>query len=251
MNSIRILEGKIALVTGTSSGIGRSIAEKFAECGAIVYANARKNGSLDNWAFEISTKYNTKVMPLYFDVVDAVLCKENVLKIKNEHGKIDILVNNAGMVTYEMISMVQLEVFKKMWETNVIGSFNLLQLISRIMSRQQEGSIINMASIVGDKGAKGQVSYATTKGAIIAMTKAAAKELANLNIRVNAVAPGMVSTDRFVKVLETSFKDKINQVGMKRLGNPEEIADLCLFLASEKSKYITGQIIGIDGSLEL
>jgi 3-oxoacyl-[acyl-carrier protein] reductase len=246
-----LLKDKVCLITGASKGIGRSIAETFAEQGAIVYANARTQNSIDEWAKELSEKHQTKVVPVYFDVTDLASAKKAVMQIKQNENKVDVLVNNAGMVTYEMIPMAQMDTFKSMLDVNVIGAFNLLQIVSRIMSRQKSGSIINMTSIVADKGAKGQVAYATTKGAIIAMTKSAAKELASLQIRVNAIAPGMVGTERFLNVFENKFKDKINNIGMGRLASPNEIADLCVFLSSDMSTYITGQIIGIDGSTEL
>jgi|SRR5690554_815963 len=248
---MELLKEKVCLVTGTSKGIGKSIAEAFAKEGAVVYANARTPKCLDDWAFELSNKNQGKVIPLYFDITDLKAARDAVMKIRSDEGRIDVLVNNAGMVTYEMIPMVQMETFKEMFEVNVVGAFNLLQIVSRLMTRQKSGSIINMASIVADRGAKGQVSYATTKGAIIALTKSAAKELAPNQIRVNAVAPGMVSTKRFVEVFENKFSDKINNIGMGRLADPQEIADLCVFLASDMSGYVTGQIIGIDGSTEL
>lgn len=248
---MELLKDKVCLVTGASKGIGRSVAEAFAKQGAVVYANARTPNCIDDWATELSAKYQTRVIPVYFDVTDLEASKKAVMQIKAADKRIDILVNNAGMVTYELIPMVQMETFKTMLDVNVVGVFNLLQIVSRVMSRQKSGSIINMASIVGDKGAKGQVSYATTKGAVIAMTKSAAKELASMQIRVNAIAPGMVGTERFKYVFEKSFKDKINNIGMGRLAEPEEIADVCVFLGSDMSSYLTGQIIGVDGSTEL
>jgi 3-oxoacyl-[acyl-carrier protein] reductase len=248
---MELLKNKVCLVTGTSKGIGRAIAESFAEQGAIVYANDRVPESIDDWAEELSKKHQTKVVPIYFDVTDLAAAKNAVMQIKSYEKKIDVLVNNAGMVTYEMIPMVQMDNFKLMLDVNVTGTFNLLQIVSRIMTRQKSGSIINMASIVADKGAKGQVAYATTKGAVIALTKSASKELAPLQIRVNAIAPGMVGTERFLDVFENKFKDKINNIGMGRIAKPSEIADLCVFLGSDMSTYITGQIIGIDGSTEL
>jgi 3-oxoacyl-[acyl-carrier protein] reductase len=248
---MELLKNKVCLVTGTSKGIGRAIAESFAEEGAIVYANDRVPESIDDWAKELSKKHQTKVVPIYFDVTDLAAAKNAVMQIKSDEKKIDVLVNNAGMVTYEMIPMVQMDNFKLMLDVNVTGTFNLLQIVSRIMTRQKSGSIINMASIVADKGAKGQVAYATTKGAVIALTKSASKELAPLQIRVNAIAPGMVGTERFLDVFENKFKDKINNIGMGRIAKPSEIADLCVFLGSDMSTYITGQIIGIDGSIEL
>lgn len=246
-----LLKGKVCLITGTNKGIGQAIATAFAREGATVYAHSRDSNGIASWADQLAKKYDTKVIPIYFDLVDFEHAKNQVMHIKSIEGKIDVLVNNAGMVTYEMIPMVQLDVFRKMWEINVIGTFNLLQIVSRIMGRQKSGSIINMASIVGEKGAKGQVSYATTKGAVIAMTKSAAKELAPLNIRVNAIAPGMVGTERFKGVFEKNFKEKINTIGMGRLAEPSEIAEVCVFLGSDMSTYATGQVLGVDGSTEM
>lgn len=246
-----LLKGKVCLITGTNKGIGQAIAETYAREGAIVYAHARLSEGMEAWAQNLAVKYNTKVTPIYFDVADLEDAKNKVLQIKSAEKKIDVLVNNAGIVTYELIPMVQMEIFRKMWEVNVVGTFNLLQIVSRIMSRQQSGSIINMASIVGEKGVKGQVSYATTKGAVIAMTKSASKELAKSNIRVNAIAPGMVGTERFKNIFENNFKEKIINVGLGRLAEPVEIAEVCVFLGSEMSSYVTGQIIGVDGSTEI
>jgi len=244
----RLLEGKVCLVTGTNRGIGKAIAERFAEEGGIVYANARKSDSLDEWAKELSDKNKTKVIPIYFDVTDANGCKEAILKIKSESSHLDVLVNNAGMVTYELLPMINFDNFRSMFEINVVATIRLMQLASRLMTRQKSGSIINMSSIVGVQGVKGQLAYSATKGAVISLTKSAAKELAEHNIRVNAVAPGMVGTERFIDVFEHSFKEKLGQVGMGRLATPKEIANTCLFLASDLSEYLTGEIIGVDGS---
>jgi 3-oxoacyl-[acyl-carrier protein] reductase len=246
-----LLKNKVCLITGASKGIGHSIAEEYAKQGAIVYANARVENSIDEWASNLSDTHHTKVIPVYFDITDLAVVKKHIMQIKSVEKRIDVLVNNAGMVTYEMIPMAQIDTFKSMIEVNVVAPFSLLQVVSRIMSRQNSGSIINMASIVAQKGAKGQVSYSTTKGAIISMTKSAAKELAPMQIRVNAVAPGMVGTERFLKVFEDKFKEKIDDIGMTRLAEPNEIAQLCVFLGSDMSKYITGQIIGIEGSTKL
>ena len=167
--------------------------------------------------------------------------------IKKEHGHIDVLANIAGLISYELMPMINYDFFRKMMEVNVVALINLMTLVSRIMQRQHCGSIINMASMVGLKGASGQLSYSATKGAVIAATKSAAKELADYKIRVNAIAPGMVGSERFKSVLEEKFAQKINDIPFGRLAEPEEIAHLCLFLASDNSAYITGQVIGIDG----
>jgi 3-oxoacyl-[acyl-carrier protein] reductase len=245
---MRLLENKICIVTGAGKGIGKSIAEEFAKQGAIVYVNSRAlNTQLENWCNQIAESNNTRVIPIYFDVTDYQSVKKEIMSIYSVEKRIDVLVNNAGSVSYEMIPMVEMNSFRNMLETNVLGTFYLLQLVSRFMTRQKAGSIINIASIVGDKGAKGQVSYAASKGAVIAMTKASSKELASFQIRVNAITPGMVATERFLSVLNEKFPQKTENIGMGRLAEPKEIAESCVYLASDLSTYVTGQVLGVDG----
>lgn len=247
MGNKRLLEGKVCLITGTSRGLGRSIAERYAEEGAIVYANARKTGSIDEWSKECSIKNQTTVTPVYVDVTDYSTVKQSVLQIMKEQQRIDILVNNAGLVTYELLGMIQFESLRKMFEVNVVAMIHLIQIVSRIMSRQKYGSIINISSIVGVEGVKGQLAYSATKGAVISLTKSAAKELASQNIRVNAIAPGMVDTERFHEVFDKSFKERLSDIGLGRLAKPVDIANACVFLGSDMSDYISGQILGVDG----
>lgn len=234
------LDNKVCIVTGAGRGMGQSIAELFAREGARVYAlDLQFDDNYENTAGRIKN--------LTVDICDFQTVKNTIVEIKKTHGHIDVLVNNAGIISYELISMIDYDKFRRMFEVNVISLVNLMQLVGRVMQRQQYGSIINMASMVAVKGAKGQVSYSATKGAVISATKSAAKELAISKIRVNAIAPGMVGTERFKNVLQERFSDKINDIPFGRLAEPEEIANLCLFLASDASSYITGQVIGIDG----
>ena len=249
MSKERLLERKVCLVTGASRGIGRAVAEKFSEEGAVVYANARIPASINDWAVECSVKNGVSVTPLYFDVTDYAAMKESVLQIMKEQNRIDILVNNAGVVSYEPLGMAQTEKIRAMFEVNVFAVISIMQLVSRIMSRQKRGSIINISSIVGLKGVKGQLAYSASKGAVISLTRSAAKELAAHNIRVNAIAPGMIDTSRLHDAMENGFKERLSDIGMGRLGKPDDIANACLFLGSDLSEYISGQILGVDGSL--
>ncbi len=234
------LQDKVCIITGAARGIGRSIAEAFAKEGAIVYAFDVLEGDFFNG-----------IKNVVCDICDFPTIKNNILEIKKTHGSIDVLVNCAGIVTYELLSMIDFEKLRKMFEVNVISLIHMMQLCSRIMARQGAGSIINIASMVGKVGASGQLSYSATKGAVISVTLSAAKELATNHVRVNAVAPGMVATERFNAVMQNNFQDKAKDIRWGRLAEPKEIADTCLYLASDMSKYVTGQIIGVDGSLIL
>ena len=237
------LENKIAIVTGAGAGIGQAVAKLFAREGAVVYALDIKGL---NWISEEGFDTN-QIIPIELDICDFAAVKEVVMTAKKTYGHIDVLANIAGLISYEMMPMIDYEKFRKMLDVNVVALTHLMSLVSRIMTRQQNGSIINMASMVGVKGAKGQLSYSATKGAVIAATKSAAKELAEHHIRVNAIAPGMVGSERFKAVLEEKFAQKINDIPFGRLAEPEEIANLCLFLASDQSAYMTGQVLGVDG----
>lgn len=243
-----LLKDKVCLVTGASRGIGAATVKRFAEEGAIVYANARTPKNIDVLCTNLSDKYRTKVKALYFDVRDEVATKNAVIEIKKEMGKIDVLVNNAGVMKDALIGMISKDLMQEIFDTNVFGAMNMLQLVSRVMMSSKSGSIINLSSIVGIEGNPGQVVYSASKGAIAAITKTAAKELASKGIRVNAVAPGMIDTDMFRSIGNEKINEYIANIRMGRLGTPEEVADIILFLASDLSCYTTGEIIGVNGS---
>jgi 3-oxoacyl-[acyl-carrier protein] reductase len=242
-----LLKNKVCLVTGAGKGIGLAVVKRFAEEGGIVYANVR-NVNAESEALDKLLLIYPTIHKSFFDVNHADEVKSAVLGIKKVHGKLDVLVNNAGEVSYELLPLINFEKLQSMMNTNVVAVIRLIQLASRIMSRQMEGSIINISSIVGVKGVKGQLAYAATKGALNAITLSAAKELAAHKIRVNAIAPGMVATDRLKAVLEEKFSERLEDIGFGRMAQPEEIADSCVYLASDLAKYVTGQIIAVDGS---
>ena len=246
----KLLENKVCIITGAAQGIGRAIAEQFAADGAIVYACDRQEGAMDEWAKECSAKYSTRVNPVYFDVTDATAVKTSFMSIFKQEGRIDTLVNNAGVVFNRKIGMITREETELMFRINVIAVLEMTQLVSRLMARSGGGSIVNIASVTAVLGSPGQVAYSATKGAIISMTKSAAKELASQNIRINAVAPGIVKTERFEELYQASgdkIDERISRIALGRLGTPEDIANACSFLASDRSTYISGQILGVDG----
>lgn len=245
------LSNKVTLVTGANKGIGFSIVEQFLAEGAIVYAGIRDLSTISAALNDLKEQFLEQLVVVELDVTDATLCKDVILKIKKEQSRIDVLVNNAGQISYELVPFINYDFFEEMFQTNVVGLMRLSTLASRVMSRQKSGSIINMSSIVAVKGAKGQASYAATKGAVNSFTLSLAKELAVDHIRVNALAPGMVATDRLSKVMSDKFEHVKEDIGFGRLAVPEEVAKLCLFLASDESTYVTGQIMAIDGGLKI
>ncbi len=242
-----MLTGKVAYVTGAGKGIGRSIALLFAENGAVVYANDINESDLNEVA-STAAGYTGKIIPIAYDITNYSENKNAIMRIKKEQGRIDILVNNAGIMIDALIGMVKMETVEKTFSVNVFAPMDLLQYAAKIMIRQKSGSIINLASIVGVNGNRGQLAYSSSKGAIIAMTKTAAKELAEHNIRVNAIAPGNVNTDLFHSVGPEYQQEKINSIRMGRLAEPDDIARTALYLASGLSEYVTGQVIIVDGS---
>lgn len=243
------LEGKVCIVTGAGRGIGKAIANLFAERGAIVYANDLVEGSIDNWLNELSVINKERVHPVYFDITDEDQVRKNILSIKKKSDRIDVLVNNAGIEFNELIGMISKENMKKMFDVNVFGTINMLQFVSRVMARQKDGgSIINISSLVGLRGNSGQLVYSATKGAVISLTKSAAKELGPKQIRVNSIAPGLTKTDMMEQADIEKLETRINNIRMGRLAEPMDIAKGCLLLAGDDAKYISGQVLSVDGS---
>ena len=243
-----MLKGKICFVSGASRGIGREIVKNFVANDAIVYANIRTLGALDTWIDELPSNMSVNIRPIVLDICDSQAVKDALLRIKREHGRIDVWVNNAAIAYNEAIGMISQEHVRQMFETNVLAVIENIQLVSRLMIRQKAGSIINISSIVGVKGDAGQMAYSATKGAVIALTKSAAKELAPYQIRVNSIAPGLTKTDLMQETAASFLEKRISNFGMGRVAEPKDIANACLFFASNLSEYVTGQILGVDGA---
>lgn len=243
-----MLTGKVCIVTGGSRGIGKAIAKVFAQNGAIVYATATKATSVEVWAKEFNKGSRGQVRSLTLDVSNEKAAAKAVTQIKKECGHIDGLVNNAGVEFNELIGLISRENMEKMFSVNVYGTITMLQLVSRVMGRQENGgSIVNIASMTALRGNRGQLVYSASKGAVVSLTKSAAKELAEKKIRVNAIAPGLTNTDMMKQAEPEMLRSRINNICMGRLAEPEDIANACMFMISDLSSYISGQILAVDG----
>lgn len=240
-----LLTGKVCIVTGSARGIGKEIAILFAEEGANVVINDRNEGSAA-WVEEHELK--DQLHPYYFDITDSGSVRKNVMAIKKQFGHIDVLVNNAGVEFNELIGMISRDNMEKMFNVNVFGTIEMLQTVSRVMERNENGgSIINISSMVGMRGNRGQLVYSATKGAVIALTKSAAKELAPKKIRVNSIAPGITQTAMMEQANLEKLQGRINNICMGRIAQPRDIAGGCLLLASDYAGYISGQVLPVDG----
>lgn len=247
---MKLLEKKVTLITGAGRGIGRVIAEQFAQDGAIVYVNDLQEGDMPEWAVDCSNRNGTKVVPICFDVTDSAALKAGLMSVYKAEGRIDVVVNNAAIIANQKLGMVTKPLLEKMYAVNVFAVIDMIQIASRLMARTGGGSIVNIASITGVVGSPGQVAYSSTKGAVIAITKSAAKELSPQQIRVNAVAPGIIKTERFEELYEASgdkIDQRISRIALGRLGTPQDVANAVSFLASDRASYISGHVLGVDG----
>lgn len=246
-----MLTGKIALVTGAGRGIGLAVAKELAENGAYVYINYY--GSKEQAQAAASELGRTKggAQAIQCNVADFEACKVMIDTIMKEKGRLDILVNNAGITKDNLLMKMSEEEFDQVLDINLKGAFHTIRHASRYMLKQRSGKIINIASVSGVLGNAGQANYSASKAGVIGLTKSAARELASRSIQVNAVAPGYVQTDMTSALPEKVKEQLLAQIPLGRIAAPEEIAHAVLFLASEASAYITGQVLCVDGGMAM
>ena len=241
------LTNKNVFVTGSSRGIGLAIAHKFAQLGANVVLNSRRAISEELLA-EFSN-YGVKVVPISGDVSDFADAKRMVDQAIAELGSVDVLVNNAGITQDTLMLKMTEEDFEKVIKINLTGAFNMTQAVLKQMIKAREGAIINMSSVVGLMGNIGQANYAASKAGLIGFTKSVAREVANRNVRVNALAPGMIESDMTAVLSDKVKEATLAQIPMKHFGQAEHIADATVFLAGQD--YLTGQVLAVDGGLSM
>lgn len=245
------MNNKVALITGASKGIGRAIAVNLAKSNIDVVINY--NGDLEGAekTEELCKEYGVKTLIQQGDVKNSKVVEEMFGNIINEFGKIDILINNAGITRDNLIIRMKDEEFEDVIETNLISAFYTMKEASKLMMRKREGTIINISSVVGIRGNIGQVNYSASKAGLIGMTKSIAKELGSRNVRVNAVAPGFIDTKMTDKLNEKTKKEILKSIPLGKLGEVEDVAALVRFLVSDDAKYITGQVISVDGGMNI
>ena len=242
-----LLEDRVALITGASRGIGRAVATTFAEHGASVVITSR-GPELDETAAAIRER-GGRVVALRGDLRDDAFPRELIKRCKAEHGRIDVLVNNAGVLMSGLLGMISTQGLRETFETNTLATINLTQYAIRLMDRERNPSIVNVASIAGTRGLDGVTGYSASKGAVVAFTLSSAKELAPKGIRVNAIAPGIIDTAMTQGLADDVRTRRVAAIPMSRMGTPQEVANVALFLASSLASYVTGQVLGVDGGM--
>ncbi len=246
---MKLLEGKNALITGASKGIGRSIALKYAENGANVaftYLSSVEKG--EALVAELEA-FGVKAKGYRSDASDFDAAQQLITDMVSEFGSLDILINNAGITRDNLLMRMTEEHWDEIMNINLKSCFNTVKASSRTMMKQRAGSIINMSSVVGVKGNPGQANYAASKAGIIGFSKSIALELGSRNIRCNAIAPGFIETEMTDVLDEKTVQSWRDAIPLKRGGQPEDVADACVFLGSDMSTYITGQVIQVDGGM--
>lgn len=239
------LKGKTALITGCNRGIGKAIMVAFLREGASVIACTR---AVNDGLLAMYKEMPGTIIPVAIDLADEASIKRG-MKEATSLGAIDILVNNAGIARFAPFVMSKMDDFKNMMQVNFFGHVLITQYVVKNMLKQKRGSIINLSSVSGLDAKAGNSAYGASKAAIASLTRTLSKELAKINIRVNAIAPGFVETDMSTKITKGYLEQAVSQISLGRLANVDEIAQLTIFLASDEASYITGQIIRIDGGL--
>ena len=248
MESPSTLKGKVAFVTGSTRGIGWATAQKLAQHGAAVVIHGQANAeSVEQRAAQLRAEFSVDCMGLVADVADGASVKRCYAEIFKKYRRLDILVNNAGILQDALLGMIPEAAMRRTLDVNTLGPLFHVQEASRLMHRNGGGSIVNISSIIGRVGNEGQAVYAASKAAVIGLTLAAAKELAPKNIRVNAVAPGFIRTDMTSQLAPEVFAERAKSIKMKRVGEPEDVANAILFLASDLSSYMTGTVLEVTG----
>jgi 3-oxoacyl-[acyl-carrier protein] reductase len=243
-----LLKDKVAMVTGGAQGIGRAICLLFAREGADVAVCDVNLPQAQETVAQIEAQAR-KALAVQMDVTSSTSVEDGLVKILDKLTKVDILVNNAGITKDTLILRMSEADWDAVLNVNLKGTFNCIKAVSRPMVKQRRGSIVNIASIIGIIGNPGQANYSASKAGIIALTKTSAKELSSRNINVNAVAPGFIQTEMTAR-LPPEVKEKMQAaIPLNRFGTPEDVAQVCLFLASEEASYITGQTIVVDGGM--
>ena len=246
---MKLLEGKTAIITGGSRGIGKGIALVFAQHGAnVAFTYSSSVESANSLEKELSN-YGVKVKSYQSNAADHKESQDLVENVLSDFGSIDVLVNNAGITKDNLLMRMGEEDFDKVIEVNLKSVFNMTKAVQRTMLKQRKGSIINMSSVVGVKGNAGQSNYAASKAGIIGFSKSVALELGSRNIRSNVIAPGFIETEMTAKLDEKTVDVWRNAIPFKRGGSPEDIANACVFLASDLSAYVTGQTLNVDGGM--
>ena len=246
---MKLLEGKTAIITGGSRGIGKGIAVVFAQHGAnVAFTYSSSVESANSLEKELSN-YGVKVKSYQSNAADHKESQDLVENVLTDFGSIDVLVNNAGITKDNLLMRMGEEDFDKVIEVNLKSVFNMTKAVQRTMLKQRKGSIINMSSVVGVKGNAGQSNYAASKAGIIGFSKSIALELGSRNIRSNVIAPGFIETEMTAKLDEKTVDVWRNAIPLKRGGSPEDIANACVFLASDLSAYVTGQTLNVDGGM--
>ncbi len=246
---MNLLQNKTALITGASRGIGRGIAIEFAKQGANIAFTYNASVDAANDLEKELESFGGKAKGYQSNAADFDAAQELAKNVLDEFGSIDVLINNAGITKDNLLMRISEEDFDKVIEVNLKSVFNLTKAVIRPMMKQRAGSIINMSSVVGLKGNAGQANYAASKAGILGFTKSIALELGSRNIRCNAIAPGFIETEMTDKLDPKTVDEWRKAVPLKRGGTPKDIADACVFLASEMSSYITGQTLSVDGGM--